>query len=262
MSMAVDLRTFEYRTDFTAFQPPPMLDISGITSFGWATPTPGRRIAAILRRVGGHLDRLDSLVSGLEVDEDLADATRVAEGPGWVAPLRLVQPLDRGPAGASGSAGLSLQASRRQRAVQAIDQIRELCDLSDERAADLMRVARGTLRSWRAGAREPYPATTRHLFEVDSVVSALVRALGPEEARDWLRQASPGRSSARLDLLGEEEGPRRLLAIARQSLFAGQGPRLLPSVEDLEAPDGAPAEPEAYEPTAFAGGPVRRRRAP
>jgi transcriptional regulator with XRE-family HTH domain len=261
VSMAVDLRTFQYRTDFAAFQPP-MLDTSGNTPFAWVSPTPGGRVAEIVRRVRRHLDRLDSLVSGLEVDLDLADATGVEGEPGWVAPIRIAQTLGRGGAREPGTGATPVSVSRRQRAVEAIDRIRELGDLSDERAADLMRVARGTLRSWRAGAREPYPATTRHLFEADSVVSALVRSLGPEGAREWFQQAVPGAASARLDMLGEEEGPSRLLALARQSLFSGRGPRLLPSVEDLEAPDESPAEPEAYEPAAFAGGPVRRRRAP
>jgi hypothetical protein len=256
MSMAVDLRTFHYRTDFTATQPP-MLGTWDSTPFALATPTPGRRVIEILRRVSGHLSRLESPVSGLEVVESLADATPVGGEPEWAAPLRIVQRFDRGDAGAP-----PLSSSRRQRAIEAIDQLRGLCDLSDERAADLMGVARGTLRSWRSASREPYPATTRHLLEVDSVVSALVRSLGPTAARDWLWQPAADGTSARLDVLAEEEGPRRLLALVRQSLFPGRGPSLLPSPESLEALNGTFAEPEAYEPAAFSGGPVRRRRAP
>ncbi len=260
MSMVEDPRTFPHGTAFMVIQPP----IPGAwdsTPFALATPTPGRRVTEILRRISRHFGYLDSLVNGLEVDESLADATLVAGALAWAAPLRVVTAFDRGHGGTVDAGAPLLSSSRRQRAVEAIDQIRRLCDLSDERAADLTGVARGTLRSWRAGSREPYPATTRHLFEVDSLVSALVRSIGWEPTRDWLLQPAPQGTSVRCDELAEEEGPRRLLAVARQSLFPGQGRRLLPSVESLEAMDDTAPGPE-YEPVAFRGGPVRRRTSP
>ena len=190
MSMAVDLRTFQYRTDFTASQPR-MLNPWDNTPFALATPTPGHRAIERLCRANGHFSRLNSLVSGLEIDMSLADATVVSGDLVWAVPLRVVQPLDCSHPGVMETEAPQPLSSRRQRAIEAIDQIRRLCDVSDERAADLMGVARGTLRSWRAGSREPYPATTRHLFEVESVISALVRSMGPEAARDWLLERGP-----------------------------------------------------------------------
>ena len=120
---------------------------------GGRLPTPCLHVIEIVGRVSGHLHQLDSLVNGLEVDVDLADVTWVGDDPGWAAPLRLVHTPGRPGAGGSGTA--VLPESRRQRAVQAIDQLREVCDLSDERAADLMRVApryAAKLASWYPGA--------------------------------------------------------------------------------------------------------------
>ena len=148
MSMAVDLRTFQYRTDFTASQPR-MLDPWDNTPFALATPTPGHRAIERLCRANGHFSRLNSLVSGLEIDMSLADTTVVSGDLVWAVPLRVVQPLDCSHPGVMETEAPQPLSSRRQRAIEAIDQIRRLCDVSDERAADLMGVARGTLRSWR-----------------------------------------------------------------------------------------------------------------
>jgi transcriptional regulator with XRE-family HTH domain len=222
------------------------------------TQAPGQLVANVFCSAGHRLVRLASLVSGLEVDRHLADATPIACGLGWEVPLRLVQ--SSCPEKRSGTDIPPLPANRRQRATQAIDRLRELCDLSEEKAADVMRVARGSIRSWRAGEREPYPATTRHLFEIDSVVSSLIRSLGHDAAKGWLREAGL-KGGTKLDMLSEEDGPERVLDLARQTVFSRRELHMLPSAENIENLDEIP-EPEAYVLMAFSGGPVHERKVP
>lgn len=218
-------------TLFSAFKPI-ALDVWDETPFVTRIHRRSRRSLEALRRSAEHLGFVTALLRGVEVDRDLADATAGTAQMPWTDPIRVVRSFERGPV-----------PGRRQRALAAVDRLRTLCDLSEERAAELMGVARGTLRSWRGGERDPYGATTRHLFEVDSFVSVLVRVLGRDAARSWLTEHDDDGSTARVEFLAAEDGPRMLLRAARASVLPGGGPRLLPTADDLDEGTEEPTSP-------------------
>lgn len=155
-------------------------------------------------------------------------------------------------------ARLSGPNDRSALALEAIGRIRGLLGLSEERAASLVSIARGSVRNWRTGESTPYPATVRRLFEIDGVLAAADRALGPR-LQLWL-QAPGDDGRPRLETIQREDGPASLSREISELVFTNRLPSLLPTIADFDddGPTDEDRQVSAVE-SAFAGLAVSRR---
>jgi transcriptional regulator with XRE-family HTH domain len=144
------------------------------------------------------------------------------------------------------------------RVLAAVEEVRATLDLSEQRTAQLLGIARNTLASWRREERAPYPATVRTLFEIHSIVAAANALFGLVDARQWF--SIPGESGiARKELLYQSAGSRLVMNELRHAMFPGAGTRTLPSSEEFEEGEIPNGMVPGYDQDAFAG-PIQRRR--
>jgi DNA-binding transcriptional regulator YiaG len=71
------------------------------------------------------------------------------------------------------------------------DEIREWLSLTTDETARLVGVGRTTPLAWEREGREPRPASARRLYQVHSIVSALVMRVGEPAAVEWLERGDP-----------------------------------------------------------------------
>ncbi|MDP9402540.1 MAG: hypothetical protein M3P85_04235 [Actinomycetota bacterium] len=201
-----------------------------------------RRIRTGPLRILRKLDDLTDLLS-VALEEPL-ELTPLSAGPEWLSGPRRVGDQRDEPSPAL-----------RTRSLAALAELRSTLSISDTAAARLVGVARNTLASWRSGARAPYPATVRRLFEVQSVVAAARALLGEAEAGAWFH----GRlgTESRIQLLATDEGLQRLAAELRARLFAGVRVRTLPEIDEL-TDETAAAKDVGFHPELYIGPIVRR----
>ncbi|MFE1881881.1 hypothetical protein [Streptomyces diastatochromogenes] len=121
------------------------------------------------------------------------------------------------------------------RALTAIKEIAAWLQITPTQAADLAGGYRRSYYNWLKGM-VPYEATTLNLFEAHSFVAALVDAIEPRGAREWLRV--PYGNGARLDLLRDNEGRATLSRLARSVIFTtpDSAPEWLPDDELTHTP--------------------------
>lgn len=225
----------------TAFADLRPLDLVGDTGTEFAVLRP-RRIRTGPLRTLRKLDELTDLLN--EALEEPLELTPLSAGPRWLSGPRRAGVRREDPA-------LAL----RSRALAALAELRGTLGISDAAAARLVGVARNTLASWRSGARAPYPATVRRLFEVHSIVAAARALLGESGAGAWFHgRLGP---ETRMHLLATDDGLQRVAADLRSLLFAGAGARTLPDVDELV--DGmAPGAEVGFHPELFTA-PIARR---
>ena len=120
-------------------------------------------------------------------------------------------------------------------ALDAMSRVRGLLGLSEERAASLVSIARGSVRNWRTGDSTPYPATVRRLFEIDGVLTAADRTLGPG-LQLWLQAPGPD-GTPRIETIEREDGPASLSREISELVFKNRGPSLLPTGADFDDED-------------------------
>jgi transcriptional regulator with XRE-family HTH domain len=137
------------------------------------------------------------------------------------------------------SASLSADATA---AIAALARIRTALRVTEEQAAAMVGIARGSVRNWRQGKASPYPATVRRLFEVDALVTALSVTLG-DSLPVWL-QARNASGATRMATLAEPGGSAHLMDEVSSILFPTQSVRLLPSADELDTDDLTSGEAE------------------
>jgi DNA-binding transcriptional regulator YiaG len=71
------------------------------------------------------------------------------------------------------------------------DELREWLNLTTDETARLVGVGRTTPLAWEREGREPRPAHARRLYQVHSIVSALVARVGVPAAVEWLERGEP-----------------------------------------------------------------------
>lgn len=120
----------------------------------------------------------------------------------------------------------------RGQVLRAVDEIEEVLGLSETATAGIIGIARNTLASWRKKERDPYPATVRNIFEVQSVVAAATALFGVDDARSWFAGRSDT-DKVRRDLLGSREGIDFLTTEMRSSIFRG-APSVLPLPDEFD----------------------------
>jgi hypothetical protein len=206
--------------------------------YAWAEEAPTPFESAAAATIAGQRTRTKLAAAKALIDDALESlaleplvAPRPAEAPA-VVPLRL-------------------------RVLNAIDDIRTTLGIAESAAANLVRVARNTLASWRRGERDPYPATVRTIFEVHSVVAAANALLGTDGARQWFHEFVGDQT--RLESLGTEGGVAALTAQLRGDLFPRRRRSALDDISDDADNDAANAE---FAAGVFDGPPVIARRVP
>jgi transcriptional regulator with XRE-family HTH domain len=156
-------------------------------------------------------------------------------------------------------ASLSKDASA---ALAAVARIRTALRVTEEHAASMVGIARGSVRNWRQGKASPYPATVRRLFEVDALVTALSVTLG-DTLPLWL-QARNASGVTRIETLAELGGSAHLMDEVSSILFPTQSARLLPSADELNSDDltSSEAEPAGVRAARPFAGLANQRRLP
>lgn len=111
---------------------------------------------------------------------------------------------------------------------------------------------------WSAEATIPRPSSVRRLFEVHSLVKALVQAIGRSGALEWLQGAGAG-GDVRLNTLSTNSGPASLVREAAELLFEKppreEAPRS--EAEENELIEELAVDPE---PELFTGSAAMRRQ--
>jgi DNA-binding transcriptional regulator YiaG len=149
----------------------------------------------------------------------------------------------------------------RQRALDAIGELRGVLLASESGVAEIAGIDRNTVRTWRKGERDPYPATVRPLFELQSLVR-IVEALGyPGGARAWLSGTGP-QGATRLDVLHRPGGVDVLAAELRPEFFTTALPSTLPTGDELDAAGSAEDYQVEHAPGSFSQPVVRTRTVP
>ncbi len=150
---------------------------------------------------------------------------------------------------------------RLSEALAAITDVGRWLNRSPKNVAEMCRFSLRASRYWGSGkTKSPRPSTVRHLHEVHSFVGSLVRAVGTQQARDWLAQPSHA-GEVRLDVLAMEQGVKTLLREANPLLFAEAALPERPRPETLHTAE-VEAAAEPYAPFPRQGPPRRPRRAP
>jgi hypothetical protein len=122
--------------------------------------------------------------------------------------------------------------------------------------------SRRSLANWRAGL-EPYPKTTRGLFEIHSFVAGLIDRLTLKGTRLWLAEPLPGADASigsRRDLLLQGLDALPFLFRQADTLLFEKVPRveLVAEFEDTDTSDSKIAPKRDY----FTDPPSRRRSKP
>ena len=143
------------------------------------------------------------------------------------------------------------EKSRASHAVEAVERISAWLNASEESVAELVHVARGSVRNWRTGQRVPYPATIRRLMEVDAILSAL-RSIHGDNMNTWLRTPD-NLGLMPLDTLRQDDGPAALARAASSAIFESRQARLLPTAADFDDIDSLVDEAPAALARPFAG---------
>ena len=81
--------------------------------------------------------------------------------------------------------------ARKSRAFEMFSDVRDWLNLTTEEAATLVGVGRTTPLAWERDGREPRPARARRLYQVHSLISALVERLGRGATAEWLERGTP-----------------------------------------------------------------------
>ena len=123
------------------------------------------------------------------------------------------------------------RAHARHAALAAFDRVRHRLGLTDEKTAKLVDVARGSVRNWRQGNKQPYPATVRRLHEVDAILTAAESVLGPG-LDAWLRAMGPS-GVPRIDALAKADGGALLMQELSPILFPRKATKLLPGLHEI-----------------------------
>lgn len=84
-----------------------------------------------------------------------------------------------------------LVRAKPSKAFAAFDDLRRWLRLGSEEAAKLIGVGRTTPLAWEREGHEPRPATARRLYQLHTLVSAIVERLGEPAAIRWLESGSP-----------------------------------------------------------------------
>lgn len=109
--------------------------------------------------------------------------------------------------------------SRNLMALRATEYIKTMLRMSEIKIATLVEVSRNTIRNWRNG-QGVYPSTTRKLFQVKHLISALNSVMTQDQMSIWLNGADDDDPSlTRLDRLAQPDGPALVAQQASSLLF-------------------------------------------
>ena len=104
-------------------------------------------------------------------------------------------------------------------ALRATEYIKTMLRMSEIKIAKLVEVSRNTIRNWRNG-QGVYPSTTRKLFQVKHLISALNSVMTQDQMSIWLNGADDDDPSlTRLDRLAQPDGPALVAQQASSLLF-------------------------------------------
>jgi hypothetical protein len=120
-----------------------------------------------------------------------------------------------------------LANKHRSDAFQAFVELKTWLKLNTAEAAELVGVKRTTPHAWAREGRKPQPSNARRLSQLHSIVKALVRALGEDEATRWLEAGDP--SARELLLSGDVEAAAK----SAEELLIGHEPLAGPAPGSL-----------------------------
>ena len=100
-------------------------------------------------------------------------------------------PFDELTGGISAATLTTSPPPKGSKAFRAFTELRRWLGLTADDAADLVGVGRTTPNAWAREGREPRPASARRLYQLHSVVSALVHRFGEGGAIHWLETGEP-----------------------------------------------------------------------
>lgn len=151
-------------------------------------------------------------------------------------------------------------------ALKATEYIKTMLKMSEIKVAKLVGVSRNTFRNWRNG-QGVYPSTTRKLFQVKHLISALNSVMAQDQMSIWLNGADDDDPSlTRLDRLAQPDGPALVAQQASSLLFPPPPGNLPPpaalrrELERIELEEKGWAEDEDA-PHQFSARPRRQRPA-
>ncbi len=149
----------------------------------------------------------------------------------------------------------------RRRTLAAIGELRSALLASETGVAAIVGIDRNTVRSWRRDERDPYPATVRQLFELQSLVRVVDALEFPGGARAWLYGEGP-QGATRLDVLKRPGGVKELSAELRPAFFTRAIPSTLPAADEFDDDDQAANHSVGHVRGSFAEPVVRIRKVP
>jgi transcriptional regulator with XRE-family HTH domain len=80
---------------------------------------------------------------------------------------------------------------RGSRAFEMFSELRDWLNLTTQQTASLVGIGRTTALAWERDGREPRAAHARRLYQVHSIIGALVKRLGRDAATEWLELGTP-----------------------------------------------------------------------
>lgn len=119
-----------------------------------------------------------------------------------------------------------------EEAIKAVDKLKFLLKISEDKVAKLVGISRNSIRNWRNG-QGAYPNTTSKLFQISHLIYALNSIMKQEQMLAWLNEPdNKNPSFSRLDILAQPDGPASVSQQASHILFPPP-PSFLPSPDEL-----------------------------
>ena len=116
--------------------------------------------------------------------------------------------------------------------MQAVDELKFLLKISENKVAKLAGISRSIIRNWRKG-QGAYSNTTSKLFQILHLIYALNSVMKQEQMLAWLNEPdNKNPSFTRLDILAQPDGPASVSQQASHFLFPPP-PSSLPSPDEL-----------------------------
>jgi hypothetical protein len=135
---------------------------------------------------------------------------------------------------------------RQSKAFQAFTELKTWLNLTTVEAAELVGVKRTTPSAWARDGREPRPSSGRRLYQIHSIVRAVVRDLGEDTATRWLESGAPS--------------PRDLILGGQIEAAARSAERLLIGPEPLAGPAPGSLIEEPQDRASLPAASIRPRR--
>lgn len=84
-----------------------------------------------------------------------------------------------------------LNAAKQSEELRAVEDLKRWLGITYEQVATAAGIALRTVHHWKKSGATPRPRTVRTLWRLHALVHGLRRALGPDEATEWLRSGQP-----------------------------------------------------------------------